>query len=258
MTWNLWWHFGPWEQRQPLIVDAIRAEDPDVVCLQEVWSDETHDQVDELAAALDMHAVRTDPVFYNGESFGNAILARWPLERLADEVLPGADGTPSHRRIVSASVDTPFGPWPFASTHLDHRFDRSAARTAQLRHVMERATEWRGDPAVDLPLVVGAELNAVPDADEIRLATGRGPGVDGIVFSDVWEQVGSGDGHTWVRDNPASADSAWPNRRLDYLLVSWPRSTPVGNPVRAWLAGHGDERGWPSDHLAVVADLVTP
>jgi len=48
MTWNLWWHFGPWEARQRLIVDTIRDAAPDVVCLQEVWSDESTDQVDDL------------------------------------------------------------------------------------------------------------------------------------------------------------------------------------------------------------------
>ena len=124
---------------------------------------------------------------------------------------------------------------------------------------MELATEWRGDPTVDLPVIVGADLNAVADTDEVRIATGRSAGVDGIVFSDVWEQVGAGSGATWLRENPHSPDSAWPDRRLDYLLVSWPRPKPVGNPIRAWLTGHGaNTDAWPSDHLALVADFTTP
>ena len=259
MTWNLWWHFGPWEARQPLIIDTIREAAPDVLCLQEVWSDESRDQLDELAAALDFFVARTDPVFYNGQSFGNAVLSRWPIERIVDDRLPRADGGPSHRRIVVAVVDSPFGSWPFASTHLDHRFDRSADRQAQVRRLMELARDWRGDPTTDLPLIVGADVNAIPDTDEVRIATGRSAGVDGIVFSDVWEQVGDGPGHTWLRDCPYSADSAWPDRRLDYLLVSWPRPKPVGNPIRAWTVGHGGtDTTWASDHLAVVADVVTP
>ncbi len=260
MTWNLWWHFGPWEARQPLILDTIRDAAPDIVCLQEVWSDEDDDQLDHLADQLEMYAVRTNPVFYNGQSFGNAVMSRWPLERIADERLPRADGEASHRRVVAAAVATPFGSWPIASTHLDHRFDRSADRRAQIRRVMELAIEWRGDAATDLPVVLGADLNAVPDSDEVRMATGRSPGVDGIVFSDVWEQVGRDRGHTWLRDNPYSAVSAWPDRRLDYLLVSWPRPKPTGNPISAWLTGRpADADGiWPSDHLALVADLVTP
>jgi endonuclease/exonuclease/phosphatase family metal-dependent hydrolase len=259
MTWNLWWHFGPWEQRQPLLLDTIRSTHADVVCLQEVWSNEDDDQLDQLADELEMYAARTDPVFYGGQACGNAVMSRWPVERIADERLPRSDGEPSHRRVVAAAVETPFGRWPVASTHLDHRFDRSADRCAQVRRLMELATEWRGDPSADLPVIIGADLNAVADTDEVRTATGRTAGVDSIVFSDVWEQVGEGLGATWLRENPYSPDSAWPNRRLDYLLVSWPRPKPVGNPIHAWLAGHGGNADvWPSDHLALVADFVTP
>jgi endonuclease/exonuclease/phosphatase family metal-dependent hydrolase len=259
MTWNLWWHFGPWEQRHAMIVDTIRTIDPDVVCVQEVWSNETADQLDDLASELGLRGVRTEPILYAGQSFGNAVLSKWPLERIADEALPSASGSPSHRRVVAATVDTPYGAWPIASTHLDHRFDRSADRLAQIVRLMELASGWRGDPDRDLPVIVGADLNAVHDTDEVRTATGRTSGVDGIVFSDVWEQVGAGSGHTWLRECPYSTDSAWPDRRLDYLLVSWPRPKPVGNPVRAWTVGHGGGGSvWASDHLGVVADIATP
>ncbi|WP_420450842.1 endonuclease/exonuclease/phosphatase family protein [Ilumatobacter sp.] len=259
MTWNLWWHFGPWRARAGAILDTIRDADPDVVCLQEVFSDATHDQGEELATELGFHVVRTEPVLHRGVSFGNAVLARWPVVRLADERLPRADGTPGHRRAVVAGVDTPHGRWPIASTHLEHRFDRSADRCAQVRRVMELARDLRGDPERDLPVVVGGDLNAVPDTDEIRLATGRTAGVDGIVMSDAWEQVGDGDGRTWLRENPYSCDSAWPDRRIDYVLVSWPRPKPVGNPISARLVGRPVGDGvWPSDHLAVVVELVTP
>jgi hypothetical protein len=68
---------------------------------------------------------------------------------------------------------------------------------------------------------------------------------------------------TWCGANPYTADSAWPNRRLDYLMVSWPRPKPTGNPCAIAVAGDrpveidGDQV-WPSDHSAVVVDLVTP
>jgi hypothetical protein len=63
---------------------------------------------------------------------------------------------------------------------------------------------------------------------------------------------------TWSSENPHVAWSAWPNRRLDYLLVSWPRPRPAGNPLRCWLAGTKPVGGvQPSDHYAVVADFET-
>lgn len=263
MTWNLWWHFGPFEQRQRAIVEVIRSAAPDIICLQEVWSDEHADQAVDLGEALGMDHVRTDPVFYDGQSFGNAILSRWPIERTESSALPNAVGDPGHRRIVAGVADTDWGPWPIASTHFDHRFDASATRQQQAIRLLELGRGWRGDPTTDLPLIVGADINAVPDTDEVRTLTGRRSGVDGIVFSDVWEQSGIGIGHTWRAANPYSADSAWPDRRLDYLFVSWPRPKPTGNPIRAWNVGEDpvDVDGtpvWPSDHAAVVADLVTP
>lgn len=263
MTWNLWWRFGPFEQRLPAIIETIRSVDPDVVCLQEVWSDEQRDVADEIARRLGLHMVRTDPTMWNGESFGNAVLSRWPIDRIASLPLPGTDGQPGPRRIVAARVHTPWGEWPVASTHLDHRYDGSATRQLQTRTLLELGLQWRGDPAVDLPLIIGADLNAVADSDEVRLLTGRSPGVAGIIYSDVWEQIGNGPGHTWRAENPYCTDSTWPNRRLDALLVSWPRPKPVGNPTRTWNIGTdavrlGDESVWPSDHAAVVADFVTP
>ncbi|MEM9516597.1 MAG: endonuclease/exonuclease/phosphatase family protein [Actinomycetota bacterium] len=263
MTWNLWWRFGDHERRSAAIDAVLRAEAPDVVCFQEVWSDATTDQAEMLAARHDAHVVRTEPVLFDGFSFGNAIMARWPIERIADVRLPGADGEPGYRRLLIAAVATPWGSWPIAATHLDYRFDASHTRQHQVRRVLECVVEHRGDPEHDLPMIVGGDLNAVADSDEMRIFTGRRPGVDGIVMSDVWEQVGDGPGNTWRRDNPHVAESAWPERRIDYLGISWPRPKPVGNPIRAWLAGTSpvdtdDGPVWPSDHAAVVAELVVP
>ncbi len=263
MTWNLWWRFGPWQSRHHAIVETIRAADPDVLCLQEAWAaTDGSSMVALLAEEFGFHGVSTTPIGRADVGFANVVLSRWPVVQLADQALPGADGSPSHRRVVAATVATPWGAWPIASTHLDHRFDDSLARQAQCRRLLELASAWRGDPTQDLPVIVGADLNAVSDSAEVRLLTGRDPGVDGIVFSDAWEQVGDGPGPTWRRENPYSVDTAWPNRRIDYVLVSWPRPKPIGNPMSATLVGRGpvDVDGsevWPSDHAAVVVDITT-
>ena len=84
----------------------------------------------------------------------------------------------------------------------------------------------------------------------------REPAVEGLVFTDLWEVVGEGDGYTWRRDNPYLVDAKWPNRRLDYLFVSWPRQKTIGNPSSIWLAGLEPVDGvQASDHAAVVANI---
>jgi endonuclease/exonuclease/phosphatase family metal-dependent hydrolase len=265
LTWNLWWRFGDWELRQHAIVETIRSVDPDVLCLQEAWA-ETIDGdgiANFLRDELGYCVASSTPIGRSEIGFTNAVLSRWPNRLLHDGALPRADGSLGHRRVVAAAVATPWGEWPVASTHLDHRFDDSAARRMQVRHLTELAASWRGEPTTDLPVIIGADLNAVPDSSEVRSLTGREPGVDGIVWSDSWEQVGEGPGATWRRENPHAADSAWPNRRIDYVLVSWPRPKPVGNPVAAELVGMQpvDVDGtavWASDHAGVVVDIATP
>lgn len=57
VTWNLWWRFGPWAERQKAILAVLRDLRPDVVGLQEVWADRrTGENLAEwLAAELDLH-----------------------------------------------------------------------------------------------------------------------------------------------------------------------------------------------------------
>ena len=161
MTWNLWWRFGPWELRQAAIIDTIRSVGADVVCLQEVWSHDEGDLATVIGAELGYHAIRSAPIGKGAVGFCNAVLSRWPATLLADEALPRHDGSPGHRRVVAASVGTPWGRWPIASTHFDHRFDDSAGRELQARRLLELAAIWRGDPAIDLPVVVAAGAVAI-------------------------------------------------------------------------------------------------
>lgn len=272
MTWNLWWRFGDWARREDAIVATIAAEQPDIVCLQETWSwrnDPDSDgpgehQAHRLGERLGWHAAVNEPLWFGERAFSNAVLSRWPLERVLDDTLPRADGSAGYRRVIGTRVHTPWGPWPVMATHLDHFFDGSAGRELHAKRLLELVTELRGEPKDDLPVILGADLNAVPDSDEVRLLTGRrAGGPPGVILHDVWEQVGEGPGVTWRRDNPHVATSSWPNRRVDYIMVSWPRQRPVGNPERAWLAGVAPvdvngEAVWASDHAAVMAELSTP
>jgi endonuclease/exonuclease/phosphatase family metal-dependent hydrolase len=262
LTWNLWWRFGPWEERQPGIAAVLRAEAPDVVLLQEVWAEEGgRHQAHELAAATGLHAVAADVPFRQGLAFCNAVLSRWPVLEAETVSLPNADGEPGHRHALVVRADAPEGPRLVVSAHLEWPYDRSRLRVAQATALTQAIAER--DPAPEesaFPVVVGGDLNATPDSDEVRLLTGRTAG-GAAVFQDAWEVAGpEGDpGWTWHPANPHLAQAAWPRRRLDYLLVRWPRRKPAGNVARCWLAGVEPIGGVvPSDHYAVVADFLEP
>lgn len=260
LTWNVWWQFGQWRERQPAILSVLREQNADIVFLQEVWAQEGGlDQAQWLADELNMYVARTEGPWYDdGVSLGNAILSRWPVLQWQVHRLPDVTGAASVRRVVLAQVDSPFGRLWCACTHLDYKFDASDTRVAQCEALCGIIDQLRGDPETELPVILAGDFNAVPDSDEIRMLTGRrAPAVSGLVFTDLWEVAGDGHGFTWRRDNAYIADSTWPNRRLDYLLVSWPRPRPIGNPTSIWLAGVEAVGGvQPSDHAAVVADIV--
>ena len=157
-------------------------------------------------------------------------------------------------------VETPFGPWPVLTTHTDHRFDDSATRQVQCERILQLVDAMRAIPSATCHRWSQATSTRSPTATRSACSPGgeRRP-VRNLVLTDCWEVAGDGPGATWRRDNPYQADTAWPDRRLDYVFVAWPRPKPVGNPLVAWLAGLDAVDGvHPSDHAAVVVDLATP
>jgi len=253
-TWNLQWQFGEWQDRQPAILETLRNLDADVVAVQESWRGQVERLADELGRewVWSGHDPHDDPE----RCMGNALLSRWPIQSNAFRFLEDDQGR-QYRTILSARIKTPVGILPAFSTHLEHRYDKSAVRIAQLQQASEFIAEHdRGA----LPPVLAGDLNAVHDSDEIRKLTGRSaPYVPGRVWTDAWEQVGEGPGITWTTDNPYITHSAWPNRRLDYVMIGWPRDKrPVGNPQQARLFGIEPVNGVvPSDHYGVAVTIQT-
>ncbi len=259
MTWNLWWRFGPWAARQAAIAAVLQRERADLIGLQEVWvEEEGPNQAAVLAGHLGYHYTHGELRYHEGLAFTNAVLSRWPIEETVCLSLPAAPGVVSHRQAVAAKVQAPVGPLLFVTTHLDWAFDASATRQAQVAAVCRLVHEHRPDPTTGYPAILSGDLNACPHAEEMRMLTGAAPvPVAGLSFVDAWEVAGgNGPGHTWNGANPYLADAAYPNRRLDYVLVSWPRPKPQGSVAAVWTAGADPVAGvTPSDHYAVVADL---
>jgi endonuclease/exonuclease/phosphatase family metal-dependent hydrolase len=257
-TWNLWWHHGPWEARQPAIRETMRAVAADVWCLQEVFRGrDGADQAEELAEALGgyhvAHASRFDPAHF-AESIGNVVLSRWPITGSAVCPLPAPVGLDEMRLVVRADIETPSRPIEVFSTHLNYRLDQSHVRQQQVRELcafVDETTARRVFP----PIVCG-DFNADPGSDEIRMMTGLAAvPVERLVFIDAW-RMGSGPGMTWDNRNGFAAADFEPDRRIDYVLVGYPRAGGIGQVLRAELLGTEPVGGiWPSDHFGVVADL---
>ncbi|MGP4115508.1 endonuclease/exonuclease/phosphatase family protein [Streptomyces sp. 4N509B] len=268
LTWNLWWRFGPWEQRRKAILAVLREERPDVVGLQEVWELGGENLAGWLAEELGMHWA-----WAPGEllphwrerlgdvpgGVGNAVLSRWPIVETAVERLPVAGGPPEVRTALYALVDAAGGARvPFFTTHLHSASGGSAVRCEQVRALARFVAARRG-PGPFPPVVTG-DFNALPESDEVRLFGGMvtAPAVPGQVMLDAWYRAEPGaTPYTWDGANPYLEGLAWFDARIDYVHVGVPGPGGEGRVLSARRAGAGPVEGyWGSDHTAVVAGLA--
>ena len=265
VTWNIWWRFGPWEQRRPAIAATLKKLDADVIALQEVWSDRATTQAAELADELGYQHVFS-PSKNIGESafdnyydkscgMGNALLSRWPIKRHESIKLPGKRETGEGRVALFAEIDGPRGLIPAFSTHLNWKFQHSHIRQRQvsdLARFVDSMRPW------SFPPIVCGDFNAEPSSEEIRMLKGLTTcPVEGLFFHDAWAVAGgSGPGTTWDNNNPYVVTQMEPDRRLDYILVGPPQARGAGQVVDCKVTGNGPVGDvWPSDHHAVLAEL---
>jgi endonuclease/exonuclease/phosphatase family metal-dependent hydrolase len=259
MTWNLWWRFGPeWRERQHAILRTLRAVEPDVVALQEVWGTGATTQAHELAGPLGLHAAFTDTSLppapdppqdpdHEGVRVGLGLLSRWPVTRCRALPMPAEHRHPAPTTLL-AELAHPQGPLHVAVACLEWEPEFDADRHAQAGALAAAAT----DPALDgpLPVVVAGDLNAAPDSPVLRPLR--------AVLTDAWT-AGAGDpaAVTLSSTHPQAPLEAAEliDRRIDHVLVRPGRSGQRVAVRRASLAGDPVDGVHPSDHRAVVCDL---
>ncbi len=273
LTWNTFWCFGPWRARQPLLAEALRRREPDVVLLQETWPE----QAEALAAACGLDVIdyvggRFVPKVQArlveevaGEHFGNAVLGNGAnTVPLGQRPLDSPDDVAPRCGIAAKHTDAAGTDWHVVATHLCSRVDAGPTRAKQL----DELRVWADVLTAELPgpLLLGGDLNQVPTSDEYRAAVEPH-------WVDLWPQVHPDDpGSTMVVDNPRLRSTEWmvernppgapSGVRFDYLLERRNDTDPDGSfrpavvvEEMALVGDHDDE--WPSDHLGLVADLRT-
>jgi endonuclease/exonuclease/phosphatase family metal-dependent hydrolase len=238
MTYNIF--SGKDLQRQPSlerVAAFMDSLDVDIIFLQEVDRHTRRsgdaDQAAILAGLTGRHVVFGRSMDFDGGEYGNAILSRWPVRTWRVVPLPAPDSpepgaaAAEPRSLLYVTVEAPGGALHLLNTHLDHR-EASLARHAQALELMD----W---VAASLPpqvyVIFGGDLNARPDAPEVRALAAR--------FSDVWPACGSGDGYTFRSDVP--------DRRIDYIMLAGLHCTAARVPDRQL-----------SDHRPVVVDVAMP
>lgn len=254
MSWNIWWQFGPWQERAPAIEATIKAADPDLIALQEVWGDDAENFAKTLAEKLGYHYYYAHCMTMNSVGFGNAILSRWPILSAEATTLSGEAETGELRKVLSTKIDGPRGEIGFFCTHLNWRYEQSHIRQVQVQDVAEFV---KHNMAGKMPPILCGDFNAEPMSEEIRRVTGLSKAAaEGLVFHDAWLVAGEGKGFTWSNENPFAVAEFEPDRRIDYIFSGHPKARGRGQVSDIKIIGNTPVDGtWPSDHFGLLAQI---
>ena len=169
-TFNIWHDAGHWAARRPLLIEALRGADADVIALQEVLEDAAKglpNQAETIAGALggySVHFVSTSPEGAP-RRYGNAILSRLPV--LAEDRRK-LEPLKDYRTALRIRIEADGRPVDMVVTHLAWQPDAGPVRARQVADL----TTWL--PEDGTPLVLMGDFNAeLSDPGLAALTSGR-------------------------------------------------------------------------------------
>lgn len=242
LTWNTLWDRYDSDRidtarRRPLLLDALRTADADVIALQEA-EPALLDLLLGSGWVRDRYTLATDPAGRDVPDCGLLLLSRLPVHEA------GLHSLGPHKAVTAAVVETAEGPVTVAVTHLssDHSPAGAARRDTELA---ELATGLAG---VEGEVLLVGDFNDGGDRPQARLA-----------MTDAWHEVHGPADRTPTFDpsvNPLAAVSSLAGRvsRLDRVLLRTERL----RARTAALTGDalGPEGLYISDHYGVRVELA--
>ncbi len=253
------WNINSVRLREPIVLDLLRDEAPDVLCLQETKSPVEKIPTENFAALGYTSLIARGQKGYNGV----AILSRLPMEDVGhrDFCEKGdarhvsgrlENGVTIHNFYVPAGGDEP---------------DRD--KNDKFGHKLDFLTEmkqWFSESAPARSILVG-DLNIAPQEDDVwshkqLLKVVSHTPIEVEHLSDVqnagnWidvtrKHIPDGKLYSWWSYRARDWDAADKGRRLDHV---WASNDIAGHATASRIARH--VRGWekPSDHAPVFASF---
>ena len=157
LSWNIHKGIGGRDRRYSLarIIDCIEAENPDLICLQEVDRLVSRSRLDDqprlLARYFRAHSVFQANVAAGEGGYGNLVLSRWPVASRHRILL--RHGTRKPRGAQLLVIDSPEGPLHLVHTHLGlAERERHWQMDRLLGHMLFRSAD-------NLPTMVVGDFN---------------------------------------------------------------------------------------------------
>jgi len=212
------------------ICKVLKDANPDLIALQEVDSNTIRsgniDQAKEIAEQLDMHYYFAKAIDFQGGSYGQAILSRYPIITAQTIPLPD-DAVPENedRIVASTTISLPNNKTiRFASTHLD-------ASSVENRLLQVARIKELGQGEQALPFIIAGDFNASKKSKPIRR---------------LQEQFDLGCSHCEFT-SPAQG----PIRTIDFIAIN------KAHPCRV-LSYQVIHETYASDHLPILASVEIP
>lgn len=169
------------------LAEIINGLSPDIVMLQEVDRRTQRasgvDQAAKLAQMCRMHSVYGPAMPYQNGQYGQAILARFPIENMKVHSLPQLPGREPRVAVEAHVVVEDIGPLVLVGTHLCHQDENT--RVQQTQRLADLLPQ-RGGP----PIVLAGDFNSRPGSEPMNVLLDNG----------------------WI-------DTITPHSKIDYILV---------------------------------------
>jgi endonuclease/exonuclease/phosphatase family metal-dependent hydrolase len=250
-------HAQQLSQRLAVVAAELRRLHADVIGLQEASTSPTRGNVAaRLAAQLGYHVVyapascrlspcaRVNAWVARGMNFteGPALVSRFPIAAWDAQVLPRGGQLTEPRVLLYATLQTPWGPLPVATTH-------TSGTARQHRRIAEVLWQRRGP----LPVLLLGDFNAVEASPAMVLLTQEAE------FHDAFRCLHpTAAGYT--ADQALFAPTPTVSQRIDYILVL----SGVERPARICSSQvilntpgrlQNGRYLWPSDHYGVLGEV---
>ena len=238
VTFNLYHDRAAWPPRKPLVVEALRQLDPDVIVLQEVLQHDTlPNQAEDLAQALGYQAyfISIDPPG-KVRRYGNAILTRAPVLARGWVPLRPLQDSRSAGWVRIEHAGTPVTVY---ATHLHHQDDDAgrAMRREQLDDLLALVSRT----SAGTPSIIAGDFNSAAGNPELSVLQPQ--------FVEAFTALHPDDTHPTLNPFYFKDD----HRRIDHVYVQQAAWTPL--EARIVLDREGAPGVWPSDHFGVFVRL---
>ena len=252
LSWNIWWKFEDYLNRQSLIFNELTKAKPDILCLQEVWEDKDGSQAKKIADLFGYDYYCYAKSFdFDEVSFGNAIISKYPINNYTSYLIPTEKEFNENRNLLHAEIMYENNKMNIFCTHLNYKYDQSDIRKKQVTYILEYMSKL---DKTEFPSILCGDFNADPNSDEIRLLLGLSSPINRTVLRDSWQLVNPDDhGYTWSNENNFARKTLEPDRRIDYIFVGAPGKNGLGHPLESCLIGNVEKDGlYPSDHFGIM------